>query len=94
MANGTVTEAEAPETVDVTDLDQFVRILVTWHNEKVKVLSHMLSIPPGSEATLDEGTSIKLSGDSLKGFQLGVQLALIELGTLPFSFEPEDGLVN
>lgn len=81
-----------PETlaVEVTNLDQFVKLLVDWHNAKVKVLEHLLQLP---DATLDiqvgDDPSITLTGEILDGFKVGVQMALMELGSLPFVYETE-----
>lgn len=81
-----------PETVMIDSLDAFVRALTHWHTHKVQVLKHMQSIPEGSEVTRSTGSDspeeqIKLSGDMLKGFILGLELALDELGELPFEAE-------
>lgn len=71
------------------DLDTFVTALTGWHVHKVAALQHMMEIPEGTEVTLDEETPSILTGDLLKGFQLGIQLSLLELGTLPFIAEEE-----
>ena len=78
---------QTAETVVVADIDQFIQLLFGWHDGKVKVLEHMLSIPEGTEITFNnEGTKI-LAGDLHKGFIIGLSLALMELGTLPFAAE-------
>lgn len=79
-----------PDTVPVESLDTFVQLLSHWHASKVKVLEHMLTIPPGTEADLESFGTVVLSGDTHRGFVLGLSLALIELGTLPFVAEPTD----
>ncbi len=79
-----------PDTVPVSDLDQFVRHLVAWHQMKVTELEHMLKIPQGVEVTFnDEGPQV-LTGDLHKGFLIGLSLGLMELGSLPFVFETEE----
>ena len=75
------------DTVMVEDLDAFVAVLADWHTSKVAGLKHMQSIPAGAEVTFNEGSSNILTGDLLKGFQLGIELSLLELGTLPFYTE-------
>lgn len=70
--------------VPISDLNTFVSILTAWHEQKVKVLEHMLSLPEGTEAELGGGGSIVLEGNVLQGFQIGLSTALIELGHLPF----------
>lgn len=75
------------ETLHVQDIDHFIRLLCGWHENKVKTLEHLLTIPEGTEVTFnDEGPQI-LTGDMLKGFTIGLSLGLMELGTLPFAAE-------
>ena len=73
--------------VDVNNLDQFVKILTAWHQEKVGALEHMLQVPEGVEVTYQDEAPTMLSGDLHKGFIIGLTLGLIELGTLPFLVE-------
>lgn len=82
------TPAAAP-TVVITDLNQFVQMLVSWHSQKVKALEHMLQVPDGTEMIIDGGTPAILTGDMLVGFKAGLELALMELGILPFLYETE-----
>ena len=77
-----------PETIEVNDLDKFVKLLANWHSSKVKVLEHMLLIPDGTVMELD-GTDHNLTGDMLIGFRAGLSVALAELGSLPFMYETE-----
>jgi len=77
------------DTIEIRDLDQFVRTLVSWHSNKVKTLEHILTIPGGTELETPEGTKIILIGDTLSGFRAGLTLALMELGKLPFAYEVE-----
>jgi hypothetical protein len=80
---------QKPETVIVSDIDQFIQLLSGWHESKVKTLEHMLSMPEGIEVTFNSETPQILSGDLHKGFIMGLSLALMELGTLPFAVEME-----
>lgn len=75
------------DIVSVSDLNQFVALLTQWHGNRKAVLSHMLTIPEGSEVSVNEGETHILEGDLLKGFHIGVTTSLIELGTLPFAVE-------
>ena len=81
-------------TVVVSDLDDFVRTLTGWHTHKVKVLEHMMEIPSGTEVVFNKNAPMVLEGELLKGFCMGIQLALMELGKLPFEaeLEEEDGI--
>jgi len=64
-----------------------VAVLTDWHQKKVATLLHMQSVPDGTEVVIGEDAPMILTGDLLKGFILGVELALIELGKLPFEAE-------
>lgn len=79
---------ENQDTLVIEDMNQFVQILVAWHSEKVKVLEHMLQVPDGSIMETN-GIKAKLTGDLLAGFKAGIELALMELGTLPFAYETD-----
>lgn len=72
------------DTIEVESLDMFVRLLQQWHSSKVKVLEHMLEIPTGTEADFEGLGKVNLVGDVRNGFIMGLSLALMELGTLPF----------
>lgn len=78
------------ETVVVSDIDQFIQLLSGWHQNKVKTLEHMLAIPEGIEVGFNDEALQILSGDLHKGFLMGLSLALMELGTLPFGVEVDD----
>ena len=81
---------ENQELLQIEDLDMLVKHLTLWHTSKVAMLKHMLKVPDGTEAELNEGEKILLTGDMLKGFRVGVTLGLSELGTLPFVAELAD----
>lgn len=80
-------DIQTNDTVPVEDLDTFVKLLTEWHNNRKAVLGHMLTIPEGTEVSVNDGELHVLEGDLLKGFHIGVTTALIELGTLPFAVE-------
>ena len=79
---------ENQDTLVIEDMNQFVQSLVAWHSEKVKVLEHMMEVPDGSIMETN-GIEATLTGDMLAGFKAGIELALMELGTLPFAYETE-----
>lgn len=79
---------ENQDTLVIEDMNQFVQILVAWHSEKVKVLEHMMEVPDGTVMETN-GIDATLTGDLLAGFKAGIELALMELGTLPFAYETE-----
>lgn len=80
-------EQSGEDTIIIEDVNQFVALTAAWHNKKVQTLEHMMEIPSGTEATFNKGEPMILEGDLLKGFVLGLQMALMELGTLPFKAE-------
>ncbi len=82
---------QAPETVQINDLNNFVTLLSGWHGNKVAMLKHMQQIPEGTTMQVGEnGPEVVLAGDMLTGFKAGIDLALMELGELPFLVEMED----
>lgn len=78
------------ETVVIADMDQFIQLLSGWHQSKVQALEHMLGVPEGIEVTFNDEAPQILSGDLHKGFLMGLSLALMELGSLPFAAEVDD----
>lgn len=86
----TTDSTEARTTIEIQDLNQFVQMLTAWHSKKVKVLEHMLQIPEGIEMVVDGKEPVILQGEMLAGFKAGLNLALMELGNLPFVCESEE----
>lgn len=85
------TPSPTEATVDVNDLDTFVQMLTHWHGNKVALIEHMKTIPDGTEVELEAGMPASImTGDLLKGFQLGLSFSLSELGKLPFAAEMEE----
>lgn len=76
--------------VEINDLDSFVQALTGWYTNKVAILAHMKAIPDGNTVQLGDDAPVTLTGDLLKGFQIGLGLALSEIGVLPFTPEFED----
>lgn len=78
------------ETVVVTELDQFVSILIDWHEHQVATIQHLYEAPEGIEVQEEDGEPFKLEGDVRRAYQLGLQMAMEYLGKLPFNPEYED----
>lgn len=78
----------------VESTEQFITLLLKWHENKVKELEHVLGIPEGVEITFNDQPATPLTGDLHKGFIMGVSLGLMTLGTLPFDSEPEETISN
>ena len=90
--NNTVTQDQPisiPEVIEVDNLDQFVQILTTWHAEKCAIVQHLLAVPEGTTFEIGDD-SLVLSGPALAGFKFGIEMAMMQLGTLPFVAELED----
>jgi hypothetical protein len=83
-----ITKAHA-ESIEVNDLNDFVKILSGWHQERVKVLQHLMTIPDTGVQIELEGQDTPLVGEYRKGFIFGLNVALGELGKLPFVAEME-----
>ena len=91
---------EAPQTqqlpeelLAVTDLDHFITLLTDWHNKQVATVKHLREVPAGMQMIIGDGEDakeMKLEGERLEGFQLGLDLSLNFLGTLPFMAEYVD----
>ena len=65
-------------------------MLSSWHTKKVATLKHMQNIPETAEVSIGTDAPIVITGEFRKGFQLGISLALAELGELPFVAELEE----
>lgn len=81
-------------TIDT--VEQFLQALMLWHQNKMGMLHHMLQVPPGTVVTLGnnetaEETLVTLEGVALDGFKVGLTLAIMEMGKLPFLPVDADG---
>ena len=68
------------------ELGEFAELLTEWHHKKV---GNLREVQEGSkEGTLlklgDDDKGFPLTGREAEFFKLGIEVALIELGTLPF----------
>ena len=87
------TQETADELLAVTGLDHFIALLTDWHNRQVATVKHLREVPAGMQMIIGDGEDakeMKLEGERLEGFQLGLDLALNFLGTLPFMAEYVD----
>jgi hypothetical protein len=82
-------QAEKPETIFVNDLDHFITLLVRWHDTKCRLLKHMCDIPADATFEID-GVDQPFTPEMRKGFILAIDIALAELGTLPFAAETDE----
>ena len=77
-------EDQAPESVNISDMGQFITLMQDWHAKQVATVHHFTEIPPGVEVQVEGEEPFLLEGDTLKGFNLGINMALSYLGELPF----------
>lgn len=85
--------AEVLDIVHMPDLDTFVRALTAWHSQKMEMLRHLQDIPEGTAFQVGDGTEAKdlvMTAEMLDGFQFGIEMALMQIGELPFVVEIED----
>ena len=79
-------EDETPQgTRFVTELPELVFLLQAWHERQVKTVEHFLDVPEGQAVRIEDGEELILQGDGLRGYKLGLSIALFYLGHLPFS---------
>lgn len=82
-----------PDIIVIDDLSKFVQVLATWHAEKCAVVQHLLAVPEDTAFEIGDETLV-LAGPALAGFKFGIELAMMQLGTLPFVAELEDEVVH
>lgn len=77
------------ETIEITNLHDFITLLIRWHDTKMRLLQHLNTMPEGTQIEI-EGVTEEFNGDLRRGFQLGITVAISELGQLPFAAEMDD----
>lgn len=88
-------QPSAPDIVPMEDISQFAGLVAGWHNSRLNVLEQLLAVPDGATFEIGqegnpETETITLSGDMLRGFKFGVEMAKMQVKTLPFVVEFED----
>lgn len=87
-------EIQPSEMIFITEVEEFVPVLVDWHQRQVATVQHFQAVPSGMEVKIeDEEETLVLEGKALEGFRMGISLALSYLGRLPFVPECEDSPV-
>lgn len=77
-------EEAGEEIIQISDMGQFIALMQDWHAKQVATVHHFTEIPPGVEVQVEGEEPFLLEGDTLKGFNLGINMALSYLGELPF----------
>jgi len=88
-------QAEAPaveqeEAFCIETVDQFGQLVTVWHKQAMATLLHLTKVPVGQMIKIGDEEPFALEGDILKGFNLGLQLALNYVGKLPFEATIEE----
>lgn len=83
-----MSQDQNPELSAVTSIDAMVGLLAAWNHKQVALLNHMREVPEGTDMHYGDET-IKLEGETLKGFRVGLCIGLELLGKLPFQIIPE-----
>ena len=84
------TQNNLDEPLFVTTLGEFIPLLQNWHERQVKTVEHFSNVPEGQEVEIEGEPAFKLEGDVMRGFQLGLSIALSYLGQMPFSAAMEE----
>ena len=74
----------------VTELSEFVPLLQDWHARQVKTVEHFFTVPEGQVVEIEGEPEFSLEGDVLRGFKLGLSIAMSYLGNLPFNAALEE----
>lgn len=80
----------AIKTVTVENLDDFVRLLMGWHKQKIAQIKHFIELPEGTEVSDEADQPVTLTGDVRKAFIFGLKTALEHIENLPFEAELEE----
>ena len=88
-----VDDQESPEmvqTIQVEGLDEFIPLLLEWHQKQVAIVKHLMTVPEGIEVEVEGNEPFTLAGDTLRAFKMGLDMSLHYLGELPFAAEYEE----
>lgn len=66
-----------------TELKRVAELLVTWHQNKMGNIEQVLGMPKDAEIHLGEDDPIILTGEKLKGFRAGLEIAKHWFGEFP-----------
>lgn len=83
------TQTNKEQILEVTNLDQFVRILMAWHQQQLAIVKQVMEVPEGVEMEID-GKAYVLTKDNIEFFKAGATVVLSQFNQLPFLAEVED----
>ena len=67
------------------ELIEALQLVQKWHSTRIKTLTDMVESDGDSISLAMDDESVELTGDKLKGFQIGLLVATSMLGKLPFN---------
>lgn len=82
------------ETVPINDVNQLAQLFMAWHKRQVAKVEHYLQVPEGQEIQIGQNPPFILEGNMMVAFKAAINLALNDLGTLPFAAETEPAEAN
>lgn len=73
----------------IPDINEFARLVTLWHQNRLRQLIHLSTIPPEAGVTISvaKNEEITLTGDLYVGFTAGMKLAALIIEELPFMAE-------
>lgn len=85
-----VATEEVEPLLIVNGLDEFLPVLMDWHEKQVAIVEHLRMVPVGIEVEIEGSAPFTLTAESHRAFQMGIELSLQYLGSLPFQAEYEE----
>ena len=79
---------------EITTISQLSQLLVTWYDNQIAILDQLKNVPAGTQVQVGDkeaNETYVLEGDVLTGYLLGLNLALSNIGSLPFIMMDEVG---
>lgn len=74
----------------ITSVNDFGQLIMAWHGNVVARVEHLKTVPDGTVVSIGDDQQITLTGEALSGYKLGLELALYNLGELPFEHVQEE----
>ena len=79
---------------EITTISQLSQLLVAWYDNQIAILDQLKDVPAGTQVQVGDkeaNETYVLEGDVLTGYLLGLNLALSNIGSLPFIMMDEVG---
>ena len=72
---------------EITTISQLSQLVATWYDNQIAILDQLKGVPAGTQVQVGDkeaNETYVLEGDVLTGYLLGLNLALSNIGSLPF----------